>query len=205
VRLECAGDRLRSWVNGVAIVDYRDPVDLSGIVALQVHSGKDAKIRWRNVRIRDLGIRKWEPLFNGKDLEGWKPVGDAEWTIQQGALAGRLKKRGYGALATPAAMAEFTMRLVFLPVEGKAGVSFGAAAPDGETGSRVGLVGGRPQEWNEFVLSVHGGRAAVHLNGDRVADVRVAAGDGPAAIEMVGEGSRILLKSVELLGPPRRE
>src|SRR5262249_35012521 len=39
LRFECDGDRLRSWVNGVAIVDYRDPVDLEGIVALQVHSG----------------------------------------------------------------------------------------------------------------------------------------------------------------------
>ena len=205
VRLECLGDRLRSWVNGTAIVDYRDPVDLSGIVALQVHSGKDARIRWRNVRIKDLGIRKWEPLFNGKDLEGWKPVGEAEWRVQDGALAGRLQKRGYAALATPASMPEFTMRLVFRPVEGKASVSFGAATPDGDAGSRVGLVGGRPQEWNELVVSVHGGRAVVHLNSDRVADFRVAAGEGPAAIEMVGEGSRLLLKSVELLGPARRE
>jgi hypothetical protein len=205
VRLECVGDRLRSWVNGVAIADYRDPVDLSGIVALQVHSGKDAKIRWRNVRIRDLGVRKWEPLFNGKDLEGWKPVGEAEWRVQDGVLSGRLQKRGYAALATPEPLPEFTMRLVFRPVEGKASVSFGAAAPDGDGGSRVGLVGGRAQEWNELVVSVHGGHAVVHLNADRVADFRVGAGEGPAAIEMVGEGSRILLKSVELLGPARRE
>jgi len=205
VRLECIGDRLRSWLNGVAIVDYRDPVDLSGIVALQVHSGKDAKIRWRNLRIRDLGLRKWEPLFNGKDLDGWKPVGEAEWRVQDGALAGRLQKRGYAALATPGALPEFTMRLVFRPVEGKASLSFGAATPDGDAGSRVGLVGGRPQEWNELVVSVHGGRAVVHLNGDRIADFKVGAGEGPAAIEMVGEGSRILLKSVELLGPARRE
>jgi hypothetical protein len=205
VRLECVGDRLRSWVNGVAIVDYRDPVDLSGIVALQVHSGKDAKIRWRNLRIKDGGIRKWEPLFNGRDLEGWKPVGDAEWRVQDGALAGRLQKRGYAALATPAPLPEFTMRLVFRPVEGKASVSFGAATPDGDGGSRVGLVGGRAQDWNDLVVSVHGGRAVVHLNGDRVADFKVGAAEGPAAIEMVGEGSRILLKSVELLGPARRE
>lgn len=205
VRLECVGDRLRSWVNGVAIVDYRDPVDLSGIVALQVHSGKEAKIRWRSVRIKDLGIRRWEPLFNGKDLDGWKPVGEAEWRVQDGALAGRLQKRGYAALATPAPLPEFTMRVVFRAVEGKASVSFGAATPDGDAGSRVGLVGGRPQEWNELVVSAHAGRAVVHLNGDRIADLKTGAGEGPAAIEMVGEGSRILLKSVDLLGPARRE
>jgi hypothetical protein len=205
VRLECVGDRLRSWVNGVAIVDYRDPVDLTGLIALQVHSGKDAKIRWKNLRIRDLGHRRWEPLFNGKDLDGWSKVGEAEWKIQDGALAGRLQKRGYAALATPAAHPEFTVRLVFRQVQGKAGVSFGAAAPDGDSGSRVALIGGKPQEWNELVVSAHEGRAAVHLNGDRIADLRIGTGQGPIAIEMVGEGSQVLLKSVDLLGPPRRD
>lgn len=205
VRLECIGDRLRSWVNGVPIVDYRDPVDLTGLLALQVHSGKAAKIRWRNLRIRDLGLRRWEPLFNGKSLEGWSTVGEAEWKIQDGALAGRLQKRGYAALATASALPEFTVRLVFRQVQGKASFSFGAATPDGDAGSRVGLLGGKPQEWNELVVSAHGGRAVVHLNGDRIADLRIGAGQGPAAIEMVGEGSQVLLKSVDLLGPARRE
>src|SRR5204862_5048221 len=36
LRFECVGDRLRSSVNGVPIVDYRDPLDLDGILALQV-------------------------------------------------------------------------------------------------------------------------------------------------------------------------
>ena len=205
VRIECAGDRLRSWVNGVAIVDHRDPVDLAGILALQVHSGKDAKIRWRNIRIKDLGTRRWEPLFNGKDLQGWAPVGEAEWKVQEGALAGRLQKRGYAALATASALPEFTLRLVFRQVQGKASLSFGAATPDGDAGSRIGLVGGRPSDWNELVVSVHSGRAVVHLNGDRIADLKSGTGEGPAAIEMVGEGSQVLLKSVDLLGPPRRE
>jgi 3-keto-disaccharide hydrolase len=205
VRVECVGDRLRSWVNGIAIVDHRDPVDLAGILALQVHSGKDAKIRWRNLRIKDLGARRWEPLFNGKDLTGWKPVGEAEWKIQDGALSGRLQKRGYAALATATTLPEFAMRLVFRQAQGKASLSFGAATPDGDAGSRIGLVGGRPQDWNELVVSVHSGRAVVHLNGDRIADLRCGSGEGPAAIEMVGEGSQVQLKSVDLLSSPRRE
>jgi len=205
IRLECVGDRLRSWVNGVAVADHRDPVDLTGIIALQVHSGKDAKIRWKNIRIRDLGTRRWEPLLNGKDLAGWTPVGEAEWRVQDGVLSGRLQKRGYAALATATALPEFTMRLVFRQVQGKASLSFGAAAPDGDAGSRAGLVGGRPQDWNELVVSVHSGRTVVHLNGDRIADLKSGGGEGPAAIEMVGEGSQVQLKSVDLLGPPRRE
>jgi hypothetical protein len=95
------------------------------------------------------------------------------------------------------------MRLVFRQAQGKASLSFGAATPDGDAGSRVGLVGGRAQEWNELVVSVHSGRTVVHLNGDRIADLKSGTGEGPAAIEMVGEGSQVQLKSVDLLGPPR--
>ncbi|MBI3858440.1 MAG: DUF1080 domain-containing protein [Planctomycetes bacterium] len=205
LKVECIGDRLRSWVNGVAIVDHRDSMDLDGILALQVHSGKDTKVRWKNFRIKDLGRRKWEPLLNGKDLGGWKAVGEAEWKLQDGGLAGRLQKRGYAALATAAALPEFTLRVVFRQVEGKAGVSFGAATPDGRAGSRIGLVGGKAQDWNDLIVSVHEGRAVVHLNGDRIADLKSGAGEGPVAIEMVGEGSQVLLKSVDLLGPARKE
>lgn len=205
LHMECIGDHLRSWVNGVAVVDYRDPVDLEGILALQVHSGKDTRVRWRNFRLKDFGRRHWEPLWNGKDLSGWKGVGEAEWRVEDGQLLGRLQKRGYAALATAAAYPEFTLRLVFRQAEGKASVSFGAAMPDGDVGSRVSLIGGRPQDWNELVVSLHDGRAAVHLNGDRVADLKAAGGEGPVAIEMVGEGSRVLLKSIEILGPARRE
>jgi hypothetical protein len=205
LRFECVGDRLRSTVNGVPVIDYRDPVDIEGIVALQVHSGKDTKVRWRNLRLKDLGRRTWEPLWNGKDLENWKTVGEAEWRPQDGALSGRLQKRGYAAIATAATCKGFTLRVVFRQVQGKASVSFGTAMPDGESGSRVGLVGGRPQDWNELVVSGHEGRAVVHLNGDRIADFRAPIADGPVAVEMVGEGSQVLLKSVELLGPARKE
>lgn len=205
MRMECIGDRLRSWVNGVPIVDHRDSIDLDGILALQVHSGKDTKIRFRNLRIKDLGRRKWEPLWNGKDLTGWKPAGDADWRAQDGALAGKLQKRGYAALATAQSLSEFTLRIVFKSgTEGKAGLSFGAAAPDSDTGSRIGLLGGTAQDWNELIVSVHEGRTVAHLNGNRIADVRGVVVAGPAAIDLVGEGSQVLLKSVEILGPAVR-
>jgi hypothetical protein len=44
-----------------------------------------------------------------------------------------------------------------------------------------------------------------HLNGDRIADLKGAVVEGPAAIDLVGEGSQVLLKSVELLGPARKD
>ncbi len=204
IKISCIGTRLQSTVNGMIIVDYHDPVDLEGILALQVHSGKGTKVRWRNLRIKDLGTRRWEPLWNGKDLEGWNQVGEAEWTVKDGQLSGRLQKRGYAALATAKVHHEFAVRVVFKQVEGKANLSFGAFNTSGHYGSRVALLGGKPQEWNELIVSLQEKRAVVHLNADRIADITgPEAAGSPIALEMVGEGSRILLKSVELLGKPQ--
>jgi hypothetical protein len=30
----------------------------------------------------------WTPLFNGKDLTGWKPEGNAKWSVEDGCLVG---------------------------------------------------------------------------------------------------------------------
>ncbi len=57
-RIVAQGDRIRSWVNGVACADFRDPLDATGFIGLQVHSipaGKGPyKVRWKDVRIREL-------------------------------------------------------------------------------------------------------------------------------------------------------
>jgi hypothetical protein len=53
-RIECRGDRIRSWVNGVACADFRDDQDASGRIAFQVHGGQDTQVRWRALRITEL-------------------------------------------------------------------------------------------------------------------------------------------------------
>jgi hypothetical protein len=57
-RIVVQGDRYRSWVNGVAISDFRDDADAHGFIGLQVHAiGKGQgpyQVRWRNVRVREL-------------------------------------------------------------------------------------------------------------------------------------------------------
>ena len=49
-RIECRGDRARTWVNGVPCADYAPLADKRGRIAFQVHSGGTV-IRWRNARI----------------------------------------------------------------------------------------------------------------------------------------------------------
>lgn len=57
-RIVAQGDHIRSWINGVACADFRDKLDASGFLGLQVHGiKKDAgpyQVRWKNLRLRAL-------------------------------------------------------------------------------------------------------------------------------------------------------
>ncbi|HBY61380.1 MAG TPA: hypothetical protein DEH78_16280, partial [Solibacterales bacterium] len=90
-RVEAVGDRLRTWVNGVPVVEVIDSWDLSGYIGLQVHSfkgEKPAQVRWRNIRIQDLGRHTWKRVWDGSTMTGWTPRGGGSWKIEEGALHG---------------------------------------------------------------------------------------------------------------------
>ena len=59
-RIECRGDSIKTWINGVPAADLKDGLTREGLIALQVHGiGKDAKrvgeeVRWRNILIKEL-------------------------------------------------------------------------------------------------------------------------------------------------------
>jgi hypothetical protein len=61
VRIECKGDHIQTWINGVKAADLKDGLTLKGIIALQVHGIGDGtkkapgeEVRWRNIRIKEL-------------------------------------------------------------------------------------------------------------------------------------------------------
>jgi hypothetical protein len=57
-RIECRGDSIKTWLNGVPAADLKDAVTPSGFIALQVHGvGKKEEpmeVRFRNLRIKEL-------------------------------------------------------------------------------------------------------------------------------------------------------
>jgi len=60
-RVLCAGDSIKTWVNGVPIADLSDSMTSKGFIGLQVHSFRGdspAQVRWRNIRIRELSADK---------------------------------------------------------------------------------------------------------------------------------------------------
>ncbi len=76
-RMKATGNRIQTWVNDRKIADLTDKKSARhGFVGLQVHSvssGKAGlKVRWKNIRLKPLDNDSWKPLFNGKNLKGWR-------------------------------------------------------------------------------------------------------------------------------------
>ncbi len=86
-RIECIGPWIRAWVNDVPTADYLDAKDFEGAFGLQVHSGKDTKMRWRNFRLRELGRSRWVP-FDPKALDKFLPAGDGRLTNSDTRMTG---------------------------------------------------------------------------------------------------------------------
>lgn len=62
LRVECIGPSIRSWLNDVPCADDLDVLDLRGGIGLQVHSGRDTKLRFRGLRVVDLGASTWAAM-----------------------------------------------------------------------------------------------------------------------------------------------
>jgi hypothetical protein len=196
-RIEAAGDRIRTWVNGVAAADLVDPVDQSGFIALQVHShkGPQAEVRWRALRIQDRGRHVWKSLWDGRTLAGWTTRGAAEWKIEDGALHTASAADGRsGFLISERGFKDLTARVRFKIVKGNSGF-FVRADPKTLAGYEVEIdytkrtggfwePGGRAwvtgpednaavlqDQWNELTASLHGHRIVFHLNGVKTVDL----------------------------------
>ncbi|WP_423127585.1 3-keto-disaccharide hydrolase [Gaoshiqia sp. Z1-71] len=102
-RIECVGNNIRTWINGVPVAHLIDDMTAEGFISLQVHSIGRAEqagnqIRWRNIRIKTTGLKPtlapdvfvvnllannlsetekaqgYKLLFDGKTSAGWKSV-----------------------------------------------------------------------------------------------------------------------------------
>ncbi len=100
------GGHFQVLLNGKPVCDYTDEHPLTrGFIGLQYNAGK---CEFRNIRIKPLGMR---PLFNKKDLSGWKefPNLPSKFTVtDHGEIS---LKNGKGQLETEARFADFVFQM----------------------------------------------------------------------------------------------
>ena len=56
MRIRVDGDHVQTWLNGHAMVDFKDQKigEHTGSIALQIHDGGGIKVRWRNMMLTEL-------------------------------------------------------------------------------------------------------------------------------------------------------
>ena len=142
IRVEAIGDHIRTWLNGVPAADLRDAMTLSGFIGLQVHgigNKRDGpyEVRWRNLRIVDLGRHEWCPLFNGKDLDGWDDNVKGIWTVKDGIIVGKKpasEKNNVMLFYMKERFKDFTIRAEYRAVTGDSGLYFRSHREEGQPG-----------------------------------------------------------------------
>lgn len=76
-RIECIGDEMRTWVNGIAAACLVDTLDRKGFIGLQVHSVSNPanagkKVFFKNIRIKTTGLQPL-PLPSGIYVANFQP------------------------------------------------------------------------------------------------------------------------------------
>jgi hypothetical protein len=67
----------------------------------------------------------WVPLFNGKDLSGWRNNGEEKWVVEDGTILCESAAGKYGYLTTEKTYRDFNLRLRFKGEKpGNSGVFF---------------------------------------------------------------------------------
>ena len=182
-RIECVGPWIRVWLNGVPTVDYFDTADLEGVLGLQVHSGNNTRVRWRNFRMRDLGQCRWVEIPAGADYEQnplppFRTVAmpDADYAVR----ARYRSNTGKGWI-----------------VDRQPGVFLFEEPPAPELDPLLIQRNGwalalgdadakhlRPGDWNELTVCCFGGRTVVHVNGQKIREFRPSTWSGAHEVEI---------------------
>jgi len=133
---------------------------------------------------------EWTLLFNGKDPTGWKAVGDADWSVQNGVLVGKQSDGKAGDLFTEESYDDFEL-LVTFKVQWPANSGIWFRAPETGPGYQMDILD----------LKEYGCATGSLWSGDflsRVTDDSIINHDGwnTAHITAVGDRIKVTLNGV---------
>lgn len=137
----------------------------------------------------------WTTLFDGKSLDAFTPVGDANWTLANGAVQA---DKGSGFLVSKQSYGDFELRAeIWVDDAANSGIFIRAADPkeiSSMTAYEVNIFDKRPDQayrtgaivnvakpmsienaankWNTLVITAKGPRLTVNLNGKPMVDVQ---------------------------------
>lgn len=71
-------------------------------------------------------IQNWQPLFDGKTLQGWHTLPGGNWKVENGIIVGTSEKSDprHGLLVTDKTYKDFELRIKYLAVKGNSGLYF---------------------------------------------------------------------------------
>lgn len=137
----------------------------------------------------------WTTLFDGKSLDGWTPVGDANWRLADGAVQA---DKGSGFLVSKQSYGDFELRTeIWVDEPANSGVFIRCSDPkmvSAANSYEVNIFDTRPDQayrtggivdiakpmsvenaankWNTLVITAKGPRLTVNLNGKPMVDVQ---------------------------------
>jgi len=130
-RIEAKGDSMRTWINDVPAASIVDSMTPNGFIALQVHSTKEEQpmcVRWRNIRIQDLGPNEARPEEGDRNVGDWQGE-ETDYVAQMFRLSdGKYQAnllKGFDAVGDPVAVlqGELSRYSVAFSGDGWTGVS----------------------------------------------------------------------------------
>ena len=139
------------------------------------------------------GQTGWVTLFDGKNLDNWNKIGDANWRIEDGAV---VADKGNGFLVSKNSYGDFQLRAEFwVDDDANSGIFIRCVDPDKVTGSNayeVNIWDRRPDptygtggivnvakvdpmpkaagKWNVYEIIAQGPKFTVTLNGQKTVD-----------------------------------
>lgn len=93
-------------LDGETVLEYSDPRPLGhGHIGLQYNQGR---VEFRNIKLKPLGL---QPLFNGRDLSGWRVFPDKQSEFSVTSDGELLISNGPGQLESEAEFGDFVLQI----------------------------------------------------------------------------------------------